>query len=225
MSTIALAAQRRERLAAARLYLVCDGAPGGRELALVLSDAAAGGVDVVQLREKRLGDEELLALTHTARAICDALGLLLIVNDRPLVALRGRADGVHLGQDDESVAAVREQLGPELLIGLSTHSPAEVDAAPPVDYIGVGPVYATPTKPSRPAVGPALIRHAAAHAKVPFFAIGGIDSTNVAEVVAAGAERIAVVRAIAEAADPRSAARRLRDALPPTHRADGDAPG
>lgn len=213
MSTITLGSRRRELLAAARLYLVCDGAPGGRALATVLRAAAAGGVDVVQLRDKALDDDALLALTRTARRLCDELGLLLIVNDRPRVARLGEADGVHVGQDDEAVAAVREQVGPEMLIGLSTHTPAQVDAAVGVDYIGVGPVHTTPTKPGRPAVGTPLVRYAAAHATVPFFAIGGLDETNVGAVVEAGARRIAVVRAIAEAADPRAAARRLRDAL------------
>ncbi len=221
MSTIVIGAQRRERLAAARLYLVCGGAPGGRKLEPVLTAAARGGVDVVQLREKELDDEALLALTRAARTLCDELGLLLIVNDRPAVALAGGADGVHLGQDDEPVAAARERLGSELLIGLSTHSPAQVDAAEGVDYIGVGPVHATPTKPGRAAVGLELVRHAAAHAAVPWFAIGGIDGATVDGVVAAGARRIAVVRAIAEAADPRGAARRLGEALDDTERRDG----
>ena len=222
MTTIALGAQRRERLAAARLYLVCDGAAGGRPLAALLARAAQGGVDIVQVREKGLDDEALLALTVTARALCDELGLLLIVNDRPGVALEGGADGVHLGQQDEPVPAVRELLGPELLIGLSTHTPAQVDAARGVDYIGVGPVHATPTKPGRPAVGLELVRHAAVSAEAPFFAIGGIDPGNVGAIVAAGARRVAVVRAIAQAPDPRAAARRLRDALDGAQPEGGD---
>ncbi len=223
MSAIALGAQRRDRLAAARLYLVCDGSPGGRPLAPVLRAAAAGGVDVVQLREKALDDDELLEVAVAARALCHELGVLLIVNDRPLVAERSGADGVHLGQDDEPPGAVREDLGPELLIGLSTHSPAQVDAAgDAVDYIGVGPVHATPTKPGRPPVGVELVRYAAAHAAAPFFAIGGIDAGNVDTVVAAGARRIAVVRAIADAPEPRAAARRLRDALERAEEPGGD---
>jgi thiamine-phosphate pyrophosphorylase len=215
MSTIAPGLSRRERLAAARLYLVCDGAPGGRPLSGGLREVAAGGVDVVQLRAKELDDEALLALATAARPVCDELGLLLIVNDRPLVAAAAGADGVHVGQDDEAVASVRETVGPDVLIGLSTHTPAQVDAAGSagVDYVGVGPVHATPTKPGRPAVGLSLVRHAAAHAAVPWFAIGGIDAQNIREVVAAGARRVAVVRAIASAAEPRAAARRLRDAL------------
>jgi len=115
----------------------------------------------------------------------------------------------------EAVEDVREMVGPDMLIGLSTHAAGEIDAvdAELVDYIGVGPVHATPTKPGRPAVGPELVRHAAAHAAVPFFAIGGLDEANITEVVAAGASRACVLRAISDAEDPERAARALRDAL------------
>ncbi|MGZ4295094.1 MAG: thiamine phosphate synthase, partial [Solirubrobacteraceae bacterium] len=125
------------------------------------------------------------------------------------------ADGVHVGQDDMAVAQARRLVGPERVIGLSTHSPAQVDAAgadPDVDYIGVGPVHSTPTKPGRDAVGLDLVRYAAVNAAMPFFAIGGIDADNAAAVRAAGAARIAVVRAITDAADPEAAARALRSA-------------
>lgn len=214
-------ARRRTQLHHARLYLVCDAHPGGRELSEVLHAAIEGGVEVVQLRDKQLGDDELTAVAHAAHALCERLGALLIVNDRPQVAVRAGADGVHVGQDDLPVAEVREMVGPDLLIGLSTHSPREVDAAlgqspggaPHVDYIGVGPVHATPTKPGRPAVGTELVSYACAHAHVPFFAIGGIDASNAREVLDAGAERICVLRAIAGAEDPESAARELWTAL------------
>lgn len=216
-----LGSDRRARLAAARLYLVCDANPGGRALPDVIRPAIAGGVDVVQLREKELGDEELVAVAVAARALCERLGALLIVNDRPLVARASGADGVHLGQDDVPVAEAREIVGPELLIGLSTHAPDEVDAALPtagdgsplVDYIGVGPVHETPTKPGRPAVGSELVRHAVERAAVPFFAIGGLDATNLDEVLDAGATRVVVLRAIADAEDPRAAAEALRELL------------
>jgi thiamine-phosphate pyrophosphorylase len=189
------------------------GAPGGRELAGVLAPALAGGVDVVQLRDKTATDEQLLAAAQIARRLCDGAGALLILNDRPdLVAATG-ADGCHVGQDDIDVAAARALAGPQALVGRSTHSPGDIAAAGDADYIGVGPVHATPTKPGRPAVGLDLVRHAAGHAPVPFFAIGGIDAGNVGAVLAAGARRIAVVRAIAEAADPRAAAAHLRAAL------------
>jgi thiamine-phosphate pyrophosphorylase len=139
----------------------------------------------------------------------------MIVNDRPGLAVEIGSDGVHVGQDDLPVDEVRELVGPELLVGLSTHAPEEIDAVDPelVDYIGVGPVHETPTKPGRRAVGPELVRYAAAHSPVPFFAIGGLDAANLGEVVAAGASRVAVTRAIAEAPDPERAARELRSAL------------
>jgi thiamine-phosphate pyrophosphorylase len=210
-----LGSERRERLAGTRLYLVCDSAPRRHELPDLLRAASAGGVDIVQLRDKQLSDDELAAVANAARALCERLGVLLIVNDRPSVAYEAGADGVHVGQDDMAVEDVREMVGPDMLIGLSTHAAGEIDAvdAALVDYIGVGPVHETPTKPGRPAVGPELVRHAAAHAAVPFFAIGGLDEANIAEVVAAGASRACVLRAISDAEDPERAARALRDAL------------
>jgi len=221
MDTVDLGSDRRARLAAARLYLVCDASPGGRSLPDVLHPAIAGGVDVVQLRDKQLADDELTAVANAAHALCQRLGALLIVNDRPHVAREAGADGAHVGQDDMAVADVRELLGPDMLIGLSTHSESEVDAArsraadgtPLVDYIGVGPVHETPTKPGRPAVGLELVRYAAGHASVPFFAIGGLDSGNLAHAVAAGATRAVVLRAIADAEDPERASRELRELL------------
>jgi thiamine-phosphate pyrophosphorylase len=202
----------RDRLADARLYLVCDGRPGGRSLEQLLPAAIAGGVDVVQLREKALDQRELLPLAAEAVSICRRHGALAIVNDWPEVALAAGADGVHVGQDDLAPQAVREIVGPDLLIGLSTHAPAEVDAAAsaPVDYIGVGPVHETPTKLGRPAVGTELVAYAAGAASRPFFAIGGIDAENLSAVLAAGARRVCVLRAIACAAYPEAAARRLR---------------
>jgi thiamine-phosphate pyrophosphorylase len=204
---------RRARLSQGRLYLVCDTRPGGRELPDVLSAAIAGGVDVVQLRDKQVSDAVLIAVALEAAALSAERGTLFILNDHPDLARLVRADGVHVGQEDMSVEEAREIVGPDLLIGLSTHAPAEVDAAGQADYLGVGPVHATPTKPGRPAVGLELVRYAAQHAPRPFFAIGGIDSENVGAVLAAGATRVAVVRAIAEAPDPELAARALRQTL------------
>ncbi len=205
---------RRARLQDARLYLVCDLDPGGRPLADVLGPALAGGVDIVQLRDKGASSEQLVAAAQIARGLCDAAGALLILNDHPELVQAANADGCHVGQDDMEPAAARERAGVDALVGQSTHFPDEVDGATEVDYIGVGPVYATPTKPGRHPVGVELVRFAAFHAPVPFFAIGGIDASNVDEVVTAGADRIAIVRAIAEAADPRAAAEHLRAALP-----------
>ena len=210
--------ERRARLRAARLYLVCaipGEPPDAGRLPDLLRAAVAGGVDIVQLREKRLADDELEAVAHASRALCERIGALFIVNDRPAVAAEAGADGVHVGQDDLPVEEVREIVGPDMLIGLSTHSAAEIDAVDPalVDYIGVGPVHETPTKPGRPAVGVELVRYAVAHAPVPFFAIGGLNAANIGEVTAAGATRAVVLRAIADAGDPEAAARELRAAL------------
>jgi thiamine-phosphate pyrophosphorylase len=205
----------RERIAAAHLYLVLGASPGAGELPDVLRAAAAGGVDVVQLREKDLPDDQLAAVAHATRILCEQLGMLFIVNDRPHVAADVLADGVHVGQDDMPVADARAIVGDEAIVGLSTHAEAEIDAADPalVDYIGVGPVHATPTKPGRPAVGLELVRYAAANARMPFFAIGGLDAGNVGEVLAAGARRVVVLRAIADAKDPEAAARELAQLL------------
>jgi thiamine-phosphate pyrophosphorylase len=210
-------ADRRSRLATARLYLVCGASPPAHDLPALIRGAAAGGVDIVQLREKHLPDGELAAVTNAARALCERLGILLIVNDRPAVARGASADGVHVGQDDMPVAEVRELVGPDMLVGLSTHSPEEIDAVDPslVDYIGVGPIHATPTKPGRPAVGLELVRYAAVHSPVPYFAIGGLDADNLAETIDAGGTRVCVLRAIADAKDPELAARSLRRLLDP----------
>lgn len=207
-------AARRAQLADARLYLVCDLRPGGRALEDVLAPALAGGVDIVQLRDKGASADELIAAAGIARRLCDDASALLILNDRPELVRAAHADGCHVGQDDMEPAAARERAGADALVGQSTHFPDEVAGAADVDYIGVGPVYATPTKPGRHPVGVELVRFAAFHAPVPFFAIGGIDTANVDEIVAAGANRIAVVRAITEAADPGVAATALRAALP-----------
>jgi thiamine-phosphate pyrophosphorylase len=211
--------ERRARLRDARLYLVCGAAGDGRDLRAFLDAALRGGVDVVQLREKDLtvNDEAILTATRVFRDACTAHGALFVLNDRPDLAGAARADGVHVGQDDMPVAEARALVGEDVLLGRSTHTPEQVaDAAvADVDYFAVGPVHATPTKPGRPAVGLELIRHAASTPRpVPWFAIGGIDTSNVAEVVAAGARRIVVVRALTEAADPEATARALRGALP-----------
>lgn len=201
----------RQALDRARLYLVCDARPDA-----FLSAALRGGVDIVQLRVKDGADDAIVDTARRYAALCAAHGALLIINDRPDLVAAAGADGVHVGQDDTPVAQARRIVGPDRIVGLSTHSPAQIDAAgahPEIDYIGVGPVHATPTKPGRPAVGLELVRYGAGHAGMPFFAIGGIDDGNAASVRAAGARRIAVVRALTEAADPEAAARSLRAAI------------
>jgi thiamine-phosphate pyrophosphorylase len=204
---------RSARLESARLYLVCGAHPGGRVAEEVVAAALEGGVDVVQLREKDAGDDAVLRAAAPLARRCAEAGALFVVNDRPDLAVAAGADGVHLGQEDMPVPDARAVVGPDRLIGRSTHSPEQVDAAEGVDYIAVGPIQATPTKPGRPAVGLGPIRHAAAHARMPFFAIGGLHAGNLPDAIAAGARRIVVVRAIADADDPEAAARELRRAL------------
>ncbi|HUJ92352.1 MAG TPA: thiamine phosphate synthase [Gaiellaceae bacterium] len=198
---------RRERLAEARLMLVVEAC------AEALLDAALrGGVDVVQLRDKELGDAELVAAAAPFRRACDRHGALFVLNDRPDLVEACGADGVHVGLEDAPPAEARALVGSERLVGVSTHSREEIEAAVDADYLGVGTIFATPTK-TEDAVGLELVRVAAETAHVPWFAIGGIDLDTVALVAAAGAHGVAVVRAIRDAADPEQAARDLRAAL------------
>jgi thiamine-phosphate pyrophosphorylase len=205
----------QERLETARLYFVveADASDG------LLHAALAGGCDLLQLRDHDASDDELLAAGERFRDACDEYGALFVMNDRPDLALQCGADGVHVGQDDLPVEDVRRLMGPETVIGLSTHSPEQFDAGlvSEADYLSAGPVWETPTKAGRPAAGLDLVRHAAAVATKPFFAIGGIDESNIAGVVAAGASRAVVVRAIRDAADPRGVAVALRSQLESVH--------
>jgi thiamine-phosphate pyrophosphorylase len=199
--------ERRERLQSAVLYLICDDQPED-----FLEAALRGGVEIVQLRMKHASDEAVLSAAGRFRRACLRHGALFILNDRPDLAVAAEADGVHVGQDDVPLAEARASVGADRLVGLSTHSPGQIDAAE-ADYIGVGPVYATPTKPGRPAVGLELVRYAAGHAAMPFFAIGGIGAAVVPAVRAAGARRIAVVRALTASRDPERTARQLRNGI------------
>lgn len=201
---------RRARLRAARLYLICDARAGGRDAGQFLAAALRGGVDVVQLRDKHLDDDGLLAAAREFRAACTAASALFVLNDRPDLVIDADADGVHVGQDDMPVSEARSLVGDGRIVGLSTHTPGQIDRSAGADYIGVGPVYATPTKPGREPVGTTLVAHASRHATVPWFAIGGIARDTLAPVLAAGATRVAVVRALTEAADPEGEARALR---------------
>ena len=202
-------ADRRARLAAARLYLCVGRRP---DLAEFL-DTVLPYVDVVQLREKGIEAREELALLAVVREAAERHGALFAVNDRADVARLAGADVLHLGQGDLPVPLAREIVGAEMLVGLSSHSPAEAAAAAGadgVDYFCVGPTWPTPTKPGRPAAGLDLVSYAAAlRTDRPWFAIGGIDLANVGEVLAHGATRVVVVRALTEAADPAAAARSL----------------
>ena len=202
---------RRARLRDARLYFVAD--RGG--MAHALDGALAGGADVFQLRDKDASDDELLAAAESARERCHAAGALFVLNDRPDLAAECGADGVHVGQDDVTVQRARQHVGHDAIVGLSTHSiqQAQAGCRGGADYIAVGPVHATPTKEGRPAIGVDPLRYAASHVDVPWFAIGGIDADTVGAVVKAGARRIVVVRAIAQADDPEATARALRTAV------------
>ncbi|HEX5594071.1 MAG TPA: thiamine phosphate synthase [Solirubrobacterales bacterium] len=215
---------RRERLRTARLYFVCDARPQ-TDLESLLRAALTGGADIVQLREKELGRAEIERAADTFRRVADTFSALFVLNDDPELARACDADGVHVGQDDVAAEQARELLGEDAIIGLSTHSEEQIAASAerPVDYISVGPIWETPTKEGRPAVGLDLIRHAAEHAPHPFFAIGGIDPDNAIQVVQAGAERLCAVRAIRDAADPAAAATELRQAF--AERERGVAPG
>jgi thiamine-phosphate pyrophosphorylase len=246
---------RRERLRTARLYFVCDARPGGEDPEALLRAALAGGVDIVQLREKELGRAEIERAASTFRRVCDTYSALFIVNDDPDLARACDADGVHVGQDDTSVEEARALLGPDAIIGISTHTKEQIEAAggapeqadqgrrergvlrtqatedadmrrpgasPAIDYMSVGPIWETPTKAGRPAVGLELVSHAAAHATRPFFGIGGVDPSNAEQVVRAGGRRLCAVRAIRDAADPGAAAEALRRAFAA---AEGAAPG
>lgn len=213
-------AGRRSKLAAARLYVLATTAVARRPLYAAVQEALRGGATMVQLREKAMPDADLLALALGLRVVCDAHGALLIVNDRIEVARDSGADGVHLGQEDRSVAEARRLLGPGALVGVSTHDSVELlravhDAA---DYVGVGSVFATETKGRAVRVsGPerlaelALLAERAAH--LPAFAIGGITPANVREIGHAGFRRAAVSAGVLGADDPRAAAAAIVAAL------------
>jgi thiamine-phosphate pyrophosphorylase len=200
------------RLRAARLYVVAGDAEPGTQ-ARILCAAVDGGADVVQLRNKHALPTDLLQAAVSIRAYARRHGALFIVNDHLDLAIQSGADGLHLGQDDLSLPAAHA--GWEGIVGRSTHSldqaiEAEAQGA---DYLGVGPVFATPTKPGRAPVGLELLPLVGPRLKIPWFAIGGIAETNVESVLAAGAMRLAVVRAVCDAPDPRAAARALRARL------------
>ncbi len=220
-SVLSLGAVRRARLADARLYVVCDARRRAGDLAAFLDAVLGAGADVIQLREKHAEAGDLLRWGSAFKEAADRHGALFVVNDRPDVAVALQADGVHLGQNDLPPAMARAIVGEHVLIGLSTHSEEQLAAVPPeADYVCAGPVHETPTKPGRAATGTPLLEVAARHmpsqpASRPWFAIGGIDATTLPAVLAAGATRIVVVRAVVDASDPAAAARALLELLPP----------
>ncbi len=208
-----------EQIERARLYFVCEGGEDDGARDRLLEAALAGGADLIQLRDKDADDDRILAAAPAFRAAADRHGALFLINDRPDLVVACKADGVHVGQDDTPVAEARELAGPEAIVGLSTHSPEQLRAAEAAtgdarpDYISVGPVWATPTKPGRPAAGIEYVKTAADEAELPWFAIGGIEPGNLAVVVAAGATRVVVVRAIRDADEPEAVASSLVSGL------------
>ncbi len=201
-----------EKLKNTSLYLVTS---PHKNLLSVVESALRGGLELVQYRDKTSDDQIRLSVALALKKLCEQYQALFILNDRVDLALAVDADGVHLGQQDIPMALARRILGPNKLVGRSTTNPQELQRAidEGADYIGVGPIYSTPTKPGKDAVGFDYIRYAQAQAPMPWFAIGGIDETNIADVVTAGAKQVAVVRAIMAAADPQTATQQLLVAL------------
>lgn len=214
--TVVRGADAIARLAGVNLYLLVSEAGCPLGLERTIFEAAAGGVGIVQLREKTLSDRELLARARQVRRWCREAGVLFVVNDRPDIAVLSEADGVHLGQDDVGIADARQIVGPDRLIGASTHDLAQVREAvlAGADYLGVGPTFPSKTKSFAALAGLDFVRAASEETSLPAFALGGIDADNVRDAVAAGAKRVAVAAAVAASSDPRAAAKAIRSALP-----------
>jgi thiamine-phosphate pyrophosphorylase len=203
---------RAARLSDRRLYLCTPDRP---DLAAFVAACIEGGVDVVQLREKHLEARPLLARAAVVADVCRRHGVPFVLNDRPDLARAAGADGVHVGQDDVPVRVAREIMGPDAIVGLSTHGPADLTGAADedVDYISAGPVEPTPTKPGRPGTGLAYVTLATERSSVPVFVTGGVTPERIRALATAGVRRFVVVRYLTEAADPRAAARALRTAI------------
>lgn len=181
------------------LYVITDfKAQRGKSHLEVLTDAIRGGASVIQLRDKESSDETLISIGKRLRKVCDRHHALLIVNERVFVAKAVEADGLHIGQGDLSVPEARRLIGKEMLLGVSTHDVKQARRAAQegADYIGVGPIFKTPTKPDYPPVGTPLIQEVCHHVPIPFVAIGGITLSNLKDVLEAGAYAVAVVRAV-----------------------------
>ena len=201
-----------DRLAGRRLYLCTPDRP---DVETFVAACIAGGVDLVQLRDKHLDARPLIERARLVGRVCQDHDVPFILNDRPDLAVEVEADVVHVGQDDAPAALARRLMGPDAIVGLSTHAPAELDASAtePVDYVSAGPVEATPTKPGRPGTGLPYVAYAAANAAHPFYVTGGVTPATVAAIAAAGATRFVVVRWLTEAEDPKDNARALRQAI------------
>jgi thiamine-phosphate pyrophosphorylase len=201
-------------LSGRRLYLCTPDRP---DLGPFIDACIAGGVDVVQLRDKHLADSDLVARARIVQEVCARHRVPFILNDRPDLARAVGADGVHVGQDDAPAGEARRQLGDHALVGLSTHASSElrsaIDQLLPVDYLSAGPVQATPTKPGRPGTGLGYIREAIARSPWPVWITGGVDPETVSDMTAIGARHFVVVRWLTEADDPGSHARQLRHAI------------
>lgn len=210
----------KDQFLTATLYAItCPPQEGSGGYEAVVRSACEGGVDVLQFRDKTLSWKPKFEVARQLRKVCAAHGVLFIVNDSTDLALAVQADGVHVGQEDLPIEAVREIVRragrTDFLIGQSTHSLAQAQKAEAegADYIGVGPVFATPTKPTYEPVGLELVRQVTSQVKTPHVAIGGIDASNVAQVLAAGAKRVAVVRAVCGAQDVKMAAQTMKKAI------------
>lgn len=199
-----------------KLYVIVDRKTCGERSAIyVVKEAIAGGADAIQLRDKNATAKELIKVARAIRRLTRKAKVLFIINDRPDIAKAVDADGVHLGQDDSPIKVARSILGRNKIIGLSTHSLSQAKEAQKsgADYISVGPIFATPTKPEYKAVGLDLIKKVKRVIKIPFVAIGGIDASNIGDVIKEGATRVAVVRAVCGADDIRRAAKYLKERL------------
>jgi thiamine-phosphate pyrophosphorylase len=207
-----LGVRRRAALEQAHLYLCTADRP---DLADFVAAVCEAGVDIVQLRDKDMADRALLERATIARDAAHAAGALFVLNDRPDLAVACDADGVHVGQDDVPAAVARRIVGPDALVGLSTHAPEELAASAmePVDYVSAGPVEPTPTKPGRPGTGLDYVRLAAVRSPHPFFVTGGVSPATLPDIAAAGATRFVVVRALTEAPAPAAVAKELRRLL------------
>ena len=189
--------------------------PDRDDLADFVQRCIRGGVDIVQLREKQLEARPLLGRARILQEVCREHGVPFILNDRPDLAVELDADGVHVGQDDAPAQLARRLMGPGKIVGLSTHAPAELDAAEdePVDYVSTGPVNPTPTKAGRPGTGLGYLTYAAANASQPFFVTGGATPETIPSMKRAGANRFVVVRYLTESRDPERAAKELTEAI------------